>query len=117
MKLKSRPTMRSKKHYVIFRLHYGDPEFRPDFMNVRGAIWNSLESWLGEAEAAKANIRFIMNLWDPKTQTGFLSCSPKYVDKINVAMALVHQIGDQRVIVQVLRVSGTIKSGKEKAKL
>jgi hypothetical protein len=31
-------------------------------------------------------------------------------------MSLIHQIGDQRVIFQSVRVSGTIKSGKEKTR-
>ena len=135
-RLKSPPTMRAKKRYVIFRVHAESPEEtssretaparswrmpaeagegRFDFLNIRGAIWNSLESWLGEAGLAKANVNFIMNLWNPKTQTGFLSCSPKYVDQVKVALALVHQIGDERVIIQVLRVSGTIKGGKSKS--
>ena len=112
-RLKSPPTLRQKKHYVIFRVHT-EGEFRPDFLNVRGAIWNSLESWLGEAGLARANVKFIMNLWDPKAQTGFLQCSPKYVDQAKVALSLVHQIGDERAIIQVLRVSGTIESGKAK---
>jgi len=113
-KLKSPPTLRAKKRYIIFRVHTESPEFRPDFLNIRGAVWNSLESWLGEAGLAKADVRIINNLWNPKTQTGFLSCSPKYVDQVKVALALVHQIGDERVIIQVLRVSGTIKAGKGK---
>jgi RNase P/RNase MRP subunit POP5 len=33
------------------------------------------------------------------------------VDKIKVSLALIHQIGDSRVVFQTLRVSGTIKSG------
>ncbi len=113
-RLKSTPALRAKKRYVIFKVHSENPEFRPDFLNIRGAIWNSLESWLGEAGLAKASVRIINNLWNPKSQAGFLSCSPKYVDHVKVALALVHQIGDERVIIQVLRVSGTIKSGKEK---
>jgi len=36
------------------------------------------------------------------------------VDLVKVGLALIHQIGDQRVIFQTLRVSGTIKSGKKK---
>ncbi|MBM3304157.1 MAG: ribonuclease P protein component 2 [Candidatus Aenigmarchaeota archaeon] len=115
-RLKSPPALRAKKRYIIFRVHSDDPEFRPDFLNIRGAIWNSLEGWLGEAGLAKADVKFIMNLWDSRKQTGFLSCSPKFVDQVKVALALVHQVGDERVILQVLRVSGTIKGGKEKVR-
>lgn len=125
-RLKSTPTMRSGKRYVIFRVHSQQTlrpsgrsslEEKPDFLNIRGAIWNSLESWLGESGLAKADVHIINNLWNPAKQTGFLSCSPKYVDHVKMALALVHQIGDERVIIQVLRVSGTIKSGKKKSRL
>jgi RNase P/RNase MRP subunit POP5 len=114
-RLKSTPTLRAKKRYIVFKVH-SEGEMQ-DFLNIRGAIWNSLESWLGEAGLAKAGVRIINNLWDGRKQVGFLQCSPRYVDQVKVALALVHQIGDQRVIIQVLRVSGTIKSGKEKAQL
>jgi len=134
-RLKSPSTLRAKKRYIIFRVHSESPEETSsretaparsrrmhaeagegmfDFLNIRGAIWNSLESWLGEAGLAKANVSFIMNLWDSRKHTGFISCSPKYVDQVKVALALVHQIGDERVVIQVLRVSGTIKAGKGK---
>jgi len=112
-RLKSTPTLRQKKRYLFFRVIV-DGEWKPDFLNIRGAIWNSLESWLGEGSLAKADVRIINNLWDGRKQVGVLVCGPKYVDQVKVALGLVHQIGDQRAIVQVVRVSGTIKSGKTK---
>jgi ribonuclease P/MRP protein subunit POP5 len=112
-RLKSTPTLRQKKRYVFFRVHT-DGDWQPDFLNIRGAIWNSLESWLGESGVAKAGIKIIVNLWNQKSLTGVLVCTPKSVDQIRLALGLVHQIGDQRAVVQVLRVSGTIKAGKDK---
>ena len=113
MKLKRMPSMRSRKRYLIFRVHSGGPL---DYPNVRDAVWDSMEKWLGQNELAQAEPRLIRNLWDGRQKKGFLQCSPRYVDHIKMALALIHQIGDQRVIFQVLRVSGTIKSGKEKTK-
>lgn len=113
MKLKSLPSMRSKKRYVIFKVHSSEPL---EYSNVKDAVWNSLENWLGQNELAQAAPRLIKNLWDGRQKKGFMQCNLKYVDQVKMSVALIHQIGDQRVIFQVLRVSGTIKSGKDKIK-
>ncbi|MCX6814771.1 MAG: hypothetical protein NTY20_03950 [Candidatus Aenigmarchaeota archaeon] len=112
MSLKKPPSMRSKKRYLIFRLHSSEPA---DFQDMKNAVWNSVLNWLGDNEAPNADIHIIKNLWNGKEQTGFIRCAPKYVDSVKLAIALIHQIGDQKVIFQTVRVSGTIKSGKEKA--
>ncbi|HJW97354.1 MAG TPA: Rpp14/Pop5 family protein [archaeon] len=112
MSLKKPPSMRGKKRYLIFRLHSDSPA---SFQDVREAVWNSILNWLGDNEAPRADIHIVKNLWNQKEQSGFIRCDPKYVDSVKLALALIHQIGDQRVIFQTVRVAGTIKSGKEKA--
>ena len=111
MKLRIRPSLRPRKRYLVFRVVSEGPV---DYTNMRNMIWSTLSEWMGEDDMARANIRLIKNLWNPKQKKGFLQCGHKYVDKVKVGLALIHQIGDQRVIFQTLRVSGTIKSGKEK---
>jgi RNase P/RNase MRP subunit POP5 len=113
MKLKNPPTARSKKRYVVFRLH---SEERVDFYSMKNAVWNSLHNWMGEDGLGKANIRIIKNLYDQKGGTGFIQCDPRSVDHVKMGLSLVHQIGDQRVAFQTIRVTGTIKSGKSKAR-
>jgi len=100
------PSMREKKRYIIFKIH---SENKLNFTDIKNAIINSVLSWLGEEQTAKSSLQIIKNLWDEKNQIGFLRCSPKYVDKIKFSLALIHQIGDAKVIFQVIRVSGTIK--------
>ena len=112
MGLRSLPSMREKKRYVVFRVI---SEQRADYSIVRDALWNSMTHWIGEAGLARANIRIVRNLWNQSEQKGFIQVSPKYVDAVKVAMGLIHQIGDQRVIFQSIRVSGTIKSGRKKS--
>ena len=112
MSLKKPPSMRAKKRYLIFRLHSSEPV---GFQDMKAAVWNSVLNWLGDNEAPNADIHIVKNLWHPGVQTGFIRCHPKYVDQVKMALALIHQIGDEKVIFQTIRVSGTIKSGKEKA--
>ena len=111
MKLKNPPTVRGKKRYVVFRLH---SEESVDYFSLRNAVWNSLHNWMGEAGLGRANVRIIKNLYDQRKGIGFIQCDPKHVDSVKMGLSLVHQIGDQRVVFQTLRVSGTIKSGKTK---
>lgn len=114
MKLKSRPTLRERKRYIVFRV-IGDGTFL--YENLRNALYDSIAGWLGGNEMGKADVHIIRNLWDGRSRTGFIRCAPKYVDDVKTALALVRQIGDSRVIIHTLRVSGTIKSAREKAGL
>ena len=111
MRLKPRSTLKPRQRYIVFKVH---SEGRLDYQNVKNAVWSTLENWLGEQDLALASLRLIKNLWNPKAQTGFLRCTHTYVDRVKVGLALIHQIGDERVIFQTLRVSGTIKAAKKK---
>lgn len=113
MRLKGRPSLKEKKRYVFFKVH---SKGGLDYRMVKDAIMNSLLNWLGDKDLALAKPWVIRNLWDQKRQEGVLRCSHKYVDDVKVSLGLVHQIGDSKVILQTFRVSGTIKSGKEKSK-
>jgi len=113
MKLRRLPSSRESKRYVVFKVH---SEEALTYDSVKDSIWNSVLNWLGEEDLAKANVRVLKNLWNSRDQKGFVQCSPKFVDSVKVSLSLIHQIGDSRVAFQTLRVSGTIKSGKDKTK-
>jgi RNase P/RNase MRP subunit POP5 len=115
MRLKKKPSQKAKKRYIVFRVHSSEPE-PISYENMRNAVWNSLDHWLGEQDLAQADVRIIRNLWDRKKQTGFVQCSHRYVDLVKTGMSLVRQIGDQRATFQTIRVSGTIKAAKSKIK-
>ena len=114
MRLKIPSSMRKKKRYVIFKVHSDSPL---DFFSVKNALWNAFLNWMGEYGLSNAGITIYKNLYNQKAGTGFVKCDPKYVEHVKMAMSLIHQIGDQRVVFQTLRVSGTIKSGKIKTGL
>jgi len=111
MKLRRLSSSRESKRYVVFRIHSAE---RLSYDVVKDAVWNSVLNWLGEEDMAKANVRILKNLWNPGEMKGFVQCSPKFVDSVKVSLSLIHQIGDSKVAFQTLRVSGTIKSGKDK---
>ncbi len=109
MKLRKMPTQRERKRYVFFSVH---SSAKLEFGEVRNAITNSMLNWMGEEGVAKAKPWVIRNLWTQKS--GVVQCSHRHVDDIKVSLALVRQIGDAKVVFRTTRVSGTIKSGKEK---
>ena len=109
MRLKKIPSQRERKRYVFFRVNSG---YELGYPEVRNAVMNSLLNWMGSEKLAKAKPWVIKNLW--KANSGVLQCSHKYVDDVKVGLALIHQIGDSKVVFQTLRVSGTLKSGKSK---
>jgi len=111
MRLRRLSSSREKKRYVVFRIHSDE---RLSYETVKDAVWNSVLNWLGEEDMAKANIRILKNLWDSRKHKGFIQCSPKFTDSVKVSLSLIHQIGDSKVSFQTLRVSGTIKSGRDK---
>jgi ribonuclease P/MRP protein subunit POP5 len=114
MKLKSKPTLREKHKYVVFRIH---SSAKLQYNDVKNVVMNSLLNWMGEKDFADAGVWLIKNLWDSKEQKGFIRCTPKYVDSVKMGLMLIHQIGDEKVAAQSLWVSGTIKSGKDKSKI
>lgn len=112
MGLKRMPVLKEKKRYLMFSI---TSENKIPYFELKGAISNSIMNLIGEKSAGKSNYRLIKNLWDEKNNEGVISCSVRYVDDIKVALALIQQIGDIRVIFRVTKVSGTIKALRKEA--
>ena len=108
MKFRTRPTLRVKKRYIVFRVHSEHPL---PFFTIEQALFAAVQDWLGEEQAARANLWLIKNTWTGRT--GFLRCTHRLVDEVKTALALIHQIGDEKVVFETLKVAGTIKSGKK----
>ncbi len=113
MKIKKMPSLKERSRYIKFRVNSKNSI---EYLDMKNAVWNSVLSFLGEEQAARANIRIIKNLWKKQEGIGLLKCSHLYVDKVKVSLGLVHQIGDEKAIVQSLGISGTIKSSRKHPK-
>ena len=66
-------------------------------------------SLLGELDYKNANI---LILEKGHKDRGIIRCSHRHVDKIKLVLALIKEINNKEVIVQSLKVSGTLKSLK-----
>jgi len=111
-RLKPLPSsLRPTRRYIAYQVISEDKMQYSDLLN---AIWHSILNFLGEFGASEAKIWIIRNLYDEKKQYGMIRCSHKYLERIRAALSLIERVGDTRVIIKVLGVSGTIKAARMK---
>ncbi len=96
-----------RNRYILFEIisdeEIGYEEFRKSFLNVCFSL-------LGELDYKNANILILENEF--KGRKGIIKCSHKYVDPVKLGLGLLREINGKKVIVQSLKVSGTLKSLK-----
>lgn len=105
------PTLRERRRYLAFKVISKN---KIPLADISGAIWHSILNFLGELGTAQANVWLVKNVYDEKNQLGLIRCTHTAVEHVRAALALVNRIGDQRVIVKVIGVSGTIKAARKK---
>lgn len=105
---------RVRRRYLAVEIEAGEGVDSREFMN---AVWGAVVKLYGEYGASKTGLVLI----DYVVEGGFvvLRVSHVCVDMLRAALASMMRIGDKRVGVHVLRVSGTIKGlyrklGKER---
>jgi len=105
------PSLRGRRRYLAYQVISEQKILFQDLINT---IWHSVLNFLGEFGACEADLWVVRDVYDEKRQVGILRCSHTSVEHIRTALALVQRIGDVRVIIKVLGVSGTIKATKMK---
>jgi len=105
------PSLRGRRRYVAFQVFSEGKFITQDLIN---SIWHSLLNLLGELGASQADIWIAKDIYDEAKQIGIIRCSHDNVEQVRTALALIERIGDIRVVVKVLGISGTIKATKMK---
>jgi len=107
------PTLREKNRYISFQIisEKGE-EFT--YSDLESAIWNTILDFLGEYGVSKTSLWLLKDRWDQKTQIGILRCNHKSVQEVIASLGLIDRLGDTRVTFKILKISGTIKSIKER---
>lgn len=100
------PTLREKDRYIAFQIISEEPVTCSD---VEAAIWNTMLDFFGEYGTSWTSMWLIKNLYDEQKQFGVIRCNNKSVATVSTALGLISRLGDIRVIVKILKVSGTIK--------
>lgn len=105
------PALRERRRYLAFQVL---SESKINFNDLSTSIWHSILNLLGEKGASESEIWVSKTIYDEAKQIGLIRCSHTSVESIRAALALIDRIGDIRVIVKVLGVSGTIKAAQAK---
>ena len=104
-------SLRSRARYIAFQVISENKYIFQDLIN---SIWHSLLNLLGELGASEAEIWIARDIYDEKKQVGIIRCSHDKVEHVRTALALIERIGDNRMVVKVLGISGSIKATKMK---
>jgi len=105
------PSLRGRRRYIAFHVISEEQILLDDLNNT---IWHTILNFLGEHGASKTDIWFAKDTYDEKKQMGLIRCSHTSVEQIRTSLALIERIGDTRVVVKVLGISGTINAAKMK---
>lgn len=100
------PTLREKERYVAFQIISEEAVVYSDF---EAAIWNTMMDFFGELGTSQTSLWLIKNLYDEEKQIGVIRCNHESVQNVLTALGLIERLGDARVIVKILKVSGTIR--------
>ncbi len=80
---------------------------------ILAAVWRALEKLYGEYGASKAGLGLME--FDEKERCAILRVMKGEVEMLRAALASITKIGEAPVSLSVLRVSGTIKSLRDKS--
>ena len=102
----SMPTVRERDRYIHFGIISDE---KVNYSDVEAAIWNTLLDFYGEAGVSKTSFFILRNLWNEREQNGVIRCNNGSVPKIIAGLGLIARLGQQRIVVKIGKVSGTIK--------
>ncbi len=105
------PTLRERKRYILFQVISEEPIVYED---LEQAIWNQFLDTFGELGVSRLDMRIIRNLYSQEKQTCVISCNNTAVQQVIAGLGLLSRLGDSRIIIKILKVSGTIKGLKLK---
>ncbi len=101
------PSLRKKKRYVLFKVISEEPI---NYALFRELLNSTFLKFYGELEFAKFDFKLLDERWDENKQIGIAKCNHKFVPNVILAFGLLQRIGEARINVKILNVSGTIKS-------
>ena len=103
------PTMKERKRYILFKVTSSSEVTKAE---ISEQVTKACLQFLGELGVANAGVQFLPETW--KNNRGIIRVGHKYVDHVKSSLALVKKIGNKKVTITCLKVSGNI--GKLKGK-
>ncbi len=104
-------SLREKKRYIVFEV-ICERDREPG--QVVDAVWDAILDVLGQNGAAAAAPWVLGDLFDAAQQRGGIKVNKDAVEEVRAALAMVQAVGGEEATVQVLGVTGTMDSAREK---
>jgi ribonuclease P/MRP protein subunit POP5 len=104
--LKLLPSLRERKRYILFQVISEEPIV---YEELEQAIWNQFLDTFGELGVSRLDMKLVKDLYDPGKQTCVISCNNNSVQQVLAGLGLISRLGDRRIIIKILKVSGTIR--------
>lgn len=104
-------SMRERKRYIAFEVL---GEENVEFSQLINAIWHSILNLFGEVKTGDINFWLVKDSWTENKQRGLIKCNHNHVSEVRLALALLERIGERKVSIRTLGVSGTMKSARKK---
>lgn len=106
------PTLKERQRYMVYSIKVaGDTSIPTSIPKVNEYLIKECNALLGVFDAGKAGI---MNVkYDEKARKGIIRLENKYVDKVKVCLGMMTLIGDKKVNIDVIYVSGMLNKADE----
>lgn len=103
----SMPTARERDRYVLIRLISEEDVVYPD---LEAAVWNTLLDFYGESGVSGMSLNVMRSTWNDADQACVIRCNNTSVPQLIAGLGLISRLGESRVVVKIVKVSGTMKS-------
>ena len=103
------PSLREKKRYIVYEILSKNKIFQKQ---VEREITKKTHDFLGIYGASEAGIQFLKD-WNQEKQRGIVRINNKKVDHIKTTMGLINQISEEKVSLNPIKVSGTLKKVRQ----
>jgi ribonuclease P/MRP protein subunit POP5 len=103
------PTLRGKKRYIAFKLFVSGHVSKRELIDV---ILDEGLKFFGELKMSEFGLWVLE--FDVDKGVGFLVCNHRYKGEVIACLSLIDSVSHNNASIQVLGVSGTIKSLKRK---
>lgn len=101
------PSIQEEQRYLRFKVHSEEPK---EIGEVVEAVWKGALDFLGTREASKADFWILGNKFDEEKQEGVIRVNASMEEKFRAALTLIDRVGSERACLEVLQVSGALKS-------
>jgi ribonuclease P/MRP protein subunit POP5 len=100
------PTLREKDRYISFQVISEEPI---EYSDLESAVLNTFLDFYGEYGFSGLSLWIIKNLYDPQEQIGVIRCNNRSVQQVIAGLGLISRLGETRITIKILKVSGTIR--------